>query len=210
MASAADICNLGLANIGHAQPISALSDRTKAGAYCARFYPQRLDDLLALREWPFARRIQALPLSSASIPGWSFAYSRPVGCVRLVAVCDAAGARSYSRLTAWGDQEAQFLPDRPFQQFDTDAGTVIATDVEAAYGVMNWRVEDVSRFPPLFRTALGWMMAASLAGPLEVDAKLAQSAAQQAEIWMERAAAAALNESGDDPPAESPSIRARG
>lgn len=210
MASAADICNVGLANIGHAQPIASLTERTKAGVWCAQFYPARLADLLALREWPFARRIQALALSAVTVPGWAYTYARPVNCVRLVAVCDAAGARSYSRLTAWDDPEAQYIPQQAFQQFDDDTGTVIATDVEAAYGVMIWRVEDVARFPPLFRTALAWMMSASLAGPLEVDAKLAQYAAQQAELWMERAAAAALNESGDDPPAESPSIRARG
>lgn len=214
MAGAVDIANLALGRIGHSKRLAALTDPGLAAECCASLYPVVRDRLLQQYDWQWAETCVALAVSTASVPGWRYAYAYPERCLRLTAVCDAAGARLYTRPIVWRDgRQYVYPPNEPYRVFhsgDDEDSAVITTDVVEAYAVYVRRVEVVDRYPPLFYDAVAWALAMELSLVLETDPKLATFAQQMAQSTLMDAAAASANESLDDPEPDSPSIRARG
>lgn len=214
MADSADIARTALRRIGVRKKLSALTDQTPEATLCADLYPEVRDQALSQYRWPWAETIKALTLSATTIPGWTYAYAYPNACLSLTGVCDAAGARGWTRPVSFRDSFPRLPPaDQPYRVFHSgavDDSSVIATDVPEAYAVYVVRVENVNEMPVLFRSAVAWLLAAELATALEVDADLAKLAMQMAPAALSEAAAASMNEALDDPELPSPSILARG
>lgn len=213
MAAAVDIANLALGRVGHKQRLAALTDRGIPAVVCNALYPTVRDRCLQRFAWPWAEVITPLTLSATTIPGWGYAYTEPTQCLRLMAVCDSAGARAWSRPVTYRDPLQRQWPQQPYRIFH--AGTdddlaLIVTDVAEAYAIYVRRVEAVDRWPPLFQSYVAWELAAELALALEVDADRATTAIRMARDAGPEAAGANLNESADDPEPDSPSIQARG
>ncbi len=210
MAAEVDIANLALGRIGHTEALSSLTDQNKAGRNSARLYPLARDRAIQLSQPPWTQQIVPLAASLLTVPGWGYVYDYPSDCLHITAVCDAAGARYWSQPVSWREQQQVKLPKPPYQTFDGGGSTVIATDVADAYGVMNMRVTATTRYPPMFISGLAWLLAAELGAALDVDAKLIQTALGMADRELSQAAALSFNESAEDTPPDSPSIRIRG
>lgn len=210
MAADVDIANLALGRIGHKQRLSSINDTGVVAAHCRNLYPQKRDEILQSIEWPWAERIQALAGSQEQVPGWGYIYQKPVDCLTLKAVCDEGGARLWSRSVIGRETSRQQLPSEPYRLFDSDYGTLVATDVADAYGCMTWRITNTARFPPLFVSALAWAMAVDLGPLLMADQKTIGTAVQMWQAAMREAAAASLNEEGADQTPDARAIRARG
>ncbi|PKR87397.1 hypothetical protein CXZ10_20340 [Pleomorphomonas diazotrophica] len=185
MASTVSICNLALGHLG-ADKIDALSEASSEARACNRFYGQTLDALLAAGPpWRFARHAVVLAevTGTAATGGaisrgrWAHAYVLPADLIRVRELRPPDGAIS--------DESPQ-----PYEL----AGDRLYADLSPAVLHYIRRVDDPSKFPPLFVEALSWHLAARLAMPLTRDAGQRQGAFQMALQTQAAAAAADAND----------------
>ncbi|WP_036840614.1 hypothetical protein [Pleomorphomonas oryzae] len=197
MASTVSICNLALGHLG-ADKIDALSEASTEARACNRFYEQTLDALLAAGPpWRFARAATVLAEISgnatvnATLGRWAHAYALPVDLIRIREVRPSDDVTSGAVLP--GDLQ------------DDDGGSPYELTGDRLYcnlspAVLHYirRVDDPSKFPPLFVEALSWHLAARLAMPLTRDPNQRQAAFQMALQTQAAAGAAEANDERTD------------
>lgn len=166
MASVISICNLALSHLGDEATIASIDppEGSVQAEHCATFYPLARDTMLERHDWRFATRRISLALLDTESWNWLFAYSQPINLVRCAAVLYP---------TDHGCSKSQ-----DFETETNASGTpIILTNVEDATLRYTVRVEDSTKYPPLFVDALSWLLASYVAGPL-----LKGSSGQQAAI----------------------------
>ena len=193
MASTVSICNLALGHLG-ADKIDALSEASTEARACNRFYEQTLDALLAAGPpWRFARSATVLAEVSgtatvnATPTRWAHAYALPVDLIRIREV------RPSDELTAGALLPGDLQGDDGGAPYEL-AGDRLYCDLSPAVLHYIRRVDDPSKFPPLFVEALSWHLAARLAMPLTRDANQRQAAFQMAQQMQAAATAADAND----------------
>lgn len=189
MASTVSICNLALGHLG-ADKIDALSEASSEARACNRFYGQTLDALLAAGPpWRFARHEAVLAEVAGVTAGrWAHTYALPVDVLRVRAVRPADGTLSGAILP--GDLQGFDEAGAPYALF----GDRLLTDLSPVRLSYIRRVDDPSKFPPLFVEALSWHLAARLAMPLTREPGQRQAAFQMALQTQAAASAADAND----------------
>lgn len=92
MPSVVQICNKALDKLGQ-NPITSLTDGTKAANMCNRNWEMIRDEVLRAHPWNFAMtRATLAPSSTAPDWGFSYAFPMPTDCLRLVEVLDLSTA----------------------------------------------------------------------------------------------------------------------
>lgn len=171
MASDIDICNMALSIVGSNTTITSFSppDGSAAAQYCAAFFPIARRELLAPFEWSFARtRVALTPLTNPSSV-WQYAYALPSDCVRPVRVAALAQAQVFADWVdisqGWGwrfDESggADFIVERQPSQ------SVLLTNEPDA--VLFYIIDQANAavFSPGFTSALAYLLASYLAGPI--------------------------------------------
>lgn len=199
-----EIANMALAHIGVTQAISALSDTTKEGVACNRFYAQVRNRLLKEIDWQFARRRDVLAevVPTETHLDWSYAYTLPTAFLKARALGPRRGLASEQHY--------------PFEVAPNAAGTasVLFCDfppTATEEPVLTYTRSDlaVTLYPEEFVDALAWSLASHLVTPLRVDAKLSALVRQRAAYEVERAIAANLATSRPVPEPDAAYIRAR-
>lgn len=163
------IANLALSHLGDDATVASLDppEGSEQAEHCAMWLPIARDTLLEMHNWGFAtRRVQPALLHTGYGP-WGYAYERPADCIRVLGVYPDG----YIRRAEAG---AEF-------DWETDENAVqlILTDTENATIVYTRRVDDPSKFTPLFTESLAWLLASYVAGPL-IKGTEGQQAAQAA------------------------------
>ena len=192
-ASAVDLCNIALSHVGDAGQITSINppDGSPQSLHCARFYPAARDMVLALRPWTFARRRATLIEVTNTRTEWDFAYAVPLDMLMPTAVTandatddNIAGASFLAPAPSPQVQPRRqveptgYVP-QPYVLERDDAGyRVIYTDQASANLRYQARVTDATEFPPLFRLAVSYQLAALLAGPL-VKGDVGRTVAEQ-------------------------------
>lgn len=203
VASVVALCNLALSRIGIGQGITSLEDSTREAQACALHYAHLRDSLLAMCDWPFARKRAALALlSETERSGWDYAYSLPLDC--LVPRRVWSGEIAQRRLRP--DQRVPF----GLEADDSGSGRILLTDEQGAKLLYTARVEDPLLFHPLFTEALVWWLAAELALALKAKDALELRARQRYELALSRAQAHAAAEGEQDVEPEPDFITGRG
>ncbi|MBX6375359.1 MAG: hypothetical protein IRZ13_14135 [Acetobacteraceae bacterium] len=162
-ADALKICSDALVLIGE-NPIDSFEGASAAQVVANARYQPTADLLLASHPWRFNRRIEMLARLAAApsaATGYSAAYALPAGVLRIVApFVDGMVA------PGWEPTEtAIWLDAEPTQT------------VELEYHA---RVDEI-RWPPAFRQALVYRLAAEFAVPIRDDTKIQQAMLQLAE-----------------------------
>lgn len=202
-----DLCNMALAHLGDDANVQSISppDGSMQAGQCARYYPITLKSLLERHPWNFAMRRDALTLITAAPNAqWAFAYAMPSDCVRMIKVTDVAAA---------DDLMAEYAPDWPTDstpfattgqaqrqgvrtpqpfviETQPDGSSVLFTNQENAMGHWTRMVTDASRFTALFQTALSYLLAAPLAGPIikgSEGRQVAMEMMKMAQVWITQA-----------------------
>lgn len=171
MASEVDICNVALSHLGDSATVASLDppEGSAQAEHCARFYPIARDTLLSMHTWNFATRRRNLAQLADPAPGWRFAYALP------------ADALDIFGILAPGDPDPGSSPLADHQhayvrEVNSSGNQVIYCNVENATARYSIRMEDTTRFAPLFVTALTWHLASMLAGPIiKGDAGMAEA-----------------------------------
>jgi hypothetical protein len=196
--SRVEICNMALARIGVSAFIEDIDSEPSTEAQaCRLFFDAARDRLLAEFNWPFARRYAALQLIDQAddqpwANDWPFKYQYPPDCIAVRRIVTALGPND---------------PNPP--PFDVGEG-VIYTNQEKAIALYTARVVSTAKFPPLFVSALAWLLAWELGMPLAVDPKMRAAAIQGYNMDLSVAAAKAANESQPHEGPDPEFIRARG
>lgn len=164
MPSAVDIANLALSHLGDEATVASIDppEGSAQAEHCARWYPIARDELLELHDWSFASTRAALPLLAAGVPQWAYAYARPAGAVRVLAVLDKDATDDVQPVPG-----APVYTPQPFVcEAMADGTQAILTNQAGASARYTLRVTDPTRFSPLFVTALSYLLASKLAGPV--------------------------------------------
>lgn len=156
MASAVDISNLALAHLGDEAAVTAISppDGSTQASHCARYYPIARDACLEAHAWNFAtRRIAPASVPSAVPSSWQYAYTLPAECLKV--------------LNVWGEDYAEDNKGYDFVvESNATQGNMIYTNAENATIRYIVRVTDTTKFSPMFVTALSYLLATYLSGPI--------------------------------------------
>jgi hypothetical protein len=155
-----ELCNLALDAISYPRSIGSIYQGTKEARVALRLYAQTRDDLLAGKDWIFARQTVALSvLKVAPVGGystvpwttaypplpWIFEYAYPAACIQVRALRPTPAVIP------------EFMP-RPYNFVlgnDTATGQkVILTNLINAQAVITGQITDPSQMDPKFITAL--------------------------------------------------------
>lgn len=189
MASAVDICNLALGHLGDKATVASLEppEGSAQAEHCARFYPLARDTLLELHTWNFAtKRITLAQLTSAWTE-WDYAYAQPADAIKLLSLVPPGGTDDNVQIAT---TDGLYSPYPYAREVDETGADVIYTDIEDAICRYIGRVEDTTRFSPLFVHTLSWHLASMLAGPIikgDQGAAEAKRCAQMAQMWLSKA-----------------------
>jgi hypothetical protein len=180
MASEVTICNLALGHIGDSATVSSLypPEGSPQAEHCARLYPLARNTMLEMSPWGFAMRRSTLAQVDNPSSQWLYAYAMPSNVVNVLSVLAN---------DAPDDYEGQFGPvsslpyppgfialpqggyytPQPYDlETDADGQQIILTNVANALLRYTVIVTDTTRFSPLFTTALSYLLASMLAGPI--------------------------------------------
>ena len=164
MASPVQICNMALSHIGSEARVSSISppDGSVEAGHCATFYDLARTELLEPGNWAFALKRVALSQVVNPSKVWAYAYALPSDCQRALRVL-----RPSIAITVF-TQDLVVEPhtdDRDSAPFDIE-GEVVLTNEPDAVLVYGQDVTDSTKFPASFTSALSYLLASYLAGPV--------------------------------------------
>lgn len=185
MATAVDICNMALANLGDAADVTSIDppEGSVQAERCARFYPLAASVLLESHEWGFATRREALPKIKANDrSNWLYRYALPATCLKVIDISDGSTGRSALENTGneYGNYEIGV---------GKDGIKSLYSNMENAELRYVARV-DAALFTASFSAALSWKMSAMLAGPIlkgSAGAQMAKYSEEMAQMYLQKA-----------------------
>lgn len=164
MASVVQICNMALSHIGSEARISSISppDGSVEAGHCATFYDLARTEMLEPGNWAFALKRAALAQVTNPSTVWAYAYTKPADCQRALRILRPSIAVTVFTQDKYLEPHTD---DRDSAPFDIE-GEVILTNEPDAVLVYNQDVTDSTKFPASFTSALSYMLASYLAGPI--------------------------------------------
>lgn len=177
MASPVDICNLALGHLADDAEVTAIDppDGSAQAAHCARLFPVARDALLAMHDWTFAivRKTSLAKADSKTTAAYAYAYAMPSGIIKPIKALRDEHA----------DEEDEGIV------YKVEGDFILAKEPIATLVCID-RVTNTDKFPPLFVTALSWLLASYLTGPILKElagGKIARQMLQQFAIEFARA-----------------------
>ena len=210
MASVPQICNMALSHIGARATVTSISppDGSVEAGHCATFYDMARTELIEPGTWRFALKRAALALLATNVSStWAYAYSLPADCMRAQRIL-----RAGSTLTVFTQDTAQFSPDDADSASYTIEGDVLYTNEPEAVLVYVRDVTDTTRFTPSFVSALSYLLASYLAGPVikgTEGARVGDAMRERAMALADIAATASANASSTSHDFQPSSVLAR-
>lgn len=208
MASVVTLCNLALSHLGDRATLTSIDppEGSAQADHCEQFWPIARDEALSSADWRFASHtatLAALDDNENSNPQWRFAFGLPA---------DFLVARELVHTT--GDLRPFYTEDPNFEIATINNGTVVlfANDELTALRYTR-RVSDPTKYPPMLVTALSYLMAAYLAGPVikgKTGAQTAMGMRQQWDAYHGKAVVVDANQRGGPRSYTPSSVRARG
>lgn len=206
MASDVEICNEALSHLGDGATVSSIDppEGSTQAEHCARFYPTAVASLLELHPWSFASRRAALAQVANPTTTWAYAYAAPANMIRVLSILAIDASDDYS-----GDG---YTPRRFAVETNDQGDEIILTNQFNAVARYTSLVTDPSKFSPMFKEALSWLLASKLAGPVlmgDAGRKAAASCMQTTTMWLSKAAEADASSRRADPQHQVAWINAR-
>ena len=155
-----DICNMALSYLARTR-IKSLEENAEEAKQCQMFYEPSRRLLLRSYSWGFANRLVRLAVLDTELPGFSYVYKYPAGCLAVRLIYDTSSARR------------RIKEKHSFEVMMTEgAVTVIATDVKDAWAEYTADVTDTAQFSPEFSEALAHYLASQMAMQLTGNANM--------------------------------------
>lgn len=189
-----DIWNSALLNIAARSTIAALTEQSAEAAACALRYPSIARTILRDTDWNCVRRRVTLDeVAEAAVwpPSWTYMYVHPVDCLRVRGFDLGLPQASFPHWTTVDYEIAD----------DATAGKSILMNIAdpvmiyTAYTLDLVNAPYEAKFDASLREALGWALAAAIAGPLTGSRSTADAVKAEARAMLDQARAANANES---------------
>jgi hypothetical protein len=155
---------MALSHIGSEARVSSISppDGSVEAGHCATFYDLARTELLEPGNWAFSLKRASLAEVTNPSAAWAYAYVKPSNCLRALRIL-----RPSITITVF-TQDLAVVPhadDHGTAPFDVE-GDVIFTNAPDAVLVYVQDVTDSTKFPASFTSALSYLLASYLAGPI--------------------------------------------
>jgi len=150
VANAVEICNLALGHLGSEANVASISppDGSAEAGYCARYFPIARKLTIAMAQWSFATKRGELAEVTNPSKVWMFAYTLPSNCIKPYRILKSGA-------TTEQDGAAFAIEDNTIFTNESNAVLVYTRDVT-----------DTTRYTPEFISAMSWVLASYLAGPI--------------------------------------------
>lgn len=170
MASDVEISNTALAHLGSDAQVSSITppDGSKEAGYASRFLPIARREMIEQHEWRFClKRATLVELVTNPSTRWAFAYQLPSDClkVRRVLTDNIHQGTIFTAPESYPNNRGLGLDDEmgaPFQQ----EGEIIYTNEPDAVLAYQFDQVNVNKWPPAAYSALGYLLASYMAGPV--------------------------------------------
>lgn len=164
MASVAQICNMALSHLGSDARVASISppDGSVEAGHCATFYDLARTEMLEPSSWAFS--LKRAPLAQVSNPSatWTHAYALPADCQRALRVLRPSAALTVFTQDAERDLRRD---DCDSADFEIEAKVLLTNEPDATLVYVH-DVVDTTKFPASFTSALSYLLASYLAGPI--------------------------------------------
>ena len=196
MASVPQICNMALSHIGGRATVASITppDGSVEAGLCATFYDTARAEMIEPGSWRFtlARATLALLATNPSTV-WTYAYTMPSDCMAPKRILRAGGT-----LTVFNQDVREYSPnDADSADFEVE-GDVLYTNEPDAVLVYVRDITDTNKFTPTFTSALSYLLASYLAGPIlkgNEGSRVGDAMRERAMALSDIAAAASANAS---------------
>lgn len=196
-----DIWNAALLNATAKGSIAALTEQSAEAAACAVRYPSIVAAILRDTDWNCVRRritLEEVPEAAVWPPSWAFMYVHPADCL---AIRGFDSGLPQARLPGSTGVDYEISDDATAGKtilLNVADPVMIYTSYEL--DLVNARYE--AKFDATLREALGWALAAAIAGPLTGSGSIANAVKAEAKLVLDQARAANANESAPNRMAE--------
>lgn len=187
--TAVDVCNTALAHLGETANVSSVfpPDGSAQAALCNRFYNVAAEELLTLHPWSFATKRTDLTEDATNDldQSWGFSYQVPGDVGRVLQVIPQDTPDNVV------DATTREQPSHTLEQ-DAAGDLRLYSNIEDAVLRYTTYVYDANKYPALFVSALSWLLASKLAGPLikgDVGAAEAKRCLQMVQWYIGKAVA---------------------
>jgi hypothetical protein len=193
------ICNLALSHIGADAVLSSINppDGSVEAGYCARYYPVARQELIEMHAWGFAKtRVALAALSVNPSATWTYAYEAPSDMIQSQRILTTSTLDAYGFFPFGGllrADEVALFSERGSANFDIEDGVVLTHEPDAVL-LYTHDVIDTSKFTAGFTSALSFLVASYLAGPLIKGAEGTNAALKMRQVAERKAAQAAAND----------------
>lgn len=188
MASVVSICNLALSHLGDRATLASIDppEGSAQADHCAQFWPIARDEALAAYDWRFASHVTSTAQLDDTIqtnPSWLYGYQLPDDFIT-------------AREMVYEEGSLFLEPGIPdFEGGTIDDGTMtLFTNLTGLSLRYTRRVADPSRYTPGFVTAVSYLLASYLAGPVIKGRTAVQIAAAMRQAWDRLASKASVTD----------------
>lgn len=179
MASNVDLTNIALGHLGSDAQVTSIEppDGSPEAGYGKRFLAVARREMIESFEWRFTvRRARLAPLSLNPSDQWLYAYAAPGDCLKPRRVLTLGVATVFTLADSLSRGNTINATDQDGAPFDFENGVILTNEPEAVL-LYQTDVTDPNKFTPGFFSALGYLLAAYLAGPV-IRGKAGVAAAQ--------------------------------
>jgi hypothetical protein len=191
---------MALSHIGSEGRVTSISppDGSIEAGQCATFYDMARTEMLEPGHWAFALQRATLAQVTNVSDAWEYAYAKPSDCIRALRIL-----RPNVRVTVFNeDRITELSNDNDSANFEIEGDTLYTNEPNAVLVYVR-DVIDSGKFTPSFTSALSYLLASYLAGPIikgNEGTRVGDAMRQRAQGIADIAATASANASSTDTP----------
>jgi len=170
MASDVDVCNMALSLIGSDAIVVSIDpvDGSVESGHCSRFLKQARTEMLDAFPWSWSKTRALLAEVANPSLVWAYAYAIPSGMISASRVLNSYAFVDYNFAPYYGyasPSEMALFNERGTADFDIEGGVLLTNEPNAVL-LYTVDVSDLTRWSPGSISALSYLLASFLAGPL--------------------------------------------
>lgn len=200
---------MALSHIGSDARVASISppDGSVEAGHCATFYDQARTEMLEPGAWPFTLKRGALASITNVSTAWAYAYTLPSDCLRALRILTPTiGVTVFTQ-----DEVTVSTSDNDTADFEIEGETLFSNEPDATLVYVR-DITDTTAFTPSFISALSYLLASYLAGPIikgSEGTKIGDAMRQRAMSLADTSATASANASARQTEFTPAQLRAR-
>lgn len=163
--TATTIYNMALSRVAQGKIQLTTQLNNKGAEYGRLFYDVTRQYLLRKHTWGFAKKVEALALTTGTPFGWDYEYQIPNGCLRIRRILPEGGS-DLVRTFVGGEMVYSPMVAAPIPSPYDKVGDKIWASIAEAYIEYTYDITDESMFDAGFVDLFAWKLAFELAMPL--------------------------------------------